>query len=488
MKIIKKHTLILSIFLLLFSCNNDNLNPNAPSKLSAKALLSGAQRSFPELIDATTPMLYTQYLSNGLYNNESRYQNVNWSYNSFYTKPLQNLNAIIKLNTDKKTRNDAAVDGGNNDNQIAVAKILRVYFIQSMTNRWGMLPYTEANKGLGENGNIYPKFDSQEIIYRGLFDELNDALSRINNNQGVKGDYILKGNMTRWKEFGNSLKLIMALRLSRRNSDLNNLPKKMFNEAFSLGSLITSHQQNIYYPYIIDEIDDNPWSDRFISNENYLISDTFMNVLNNQTSVNLSDDDPRVLKYSTRPRASSNALKNIGAPYGESNSEARKYSMMNYDIIGFNGGKNNFQGIILTAAQINFSLAEGVELGWISSSTAKDYFEKGIKESMLQWNVDQATADSYINTISYSGIKDIALQKWISMYMQGYESWAEWRRFNADGNAPELKTEFNQLNGTGIIKRQAYGSTAAGLNKVNYEKAIKEQGPDNLDTKLWYFK
>lgn len=492
MKTIKKHItkILLATLIVSWSCDNvdfgdTNFDPNNPSKLSVNALLAGAEKSIPVVIDATTPMLYVQYLTNGQYNGEAQYQTLNWSYDYFYTTPLQNLNAIIDLNTNSTSAAEAQSEGGNNNNQIAVAKILRVYFLQTMTNRWGMIPYSEANKGLGENGNVYPKFDSQEEIYRGLFAELNDALSKINGGSGPAGDYMLGGDMTKWKEFGNSLKLVMALRLSRRNSDLGDLPKTMFNEAVNSGSLITSSGQNVYYPYLSSDLNDNPWDDRFETRKDYLMSDTFINILNGGTTSDLSDDDPRISKFSASPETAPNTF--VGAPYGAVNSDTENYSFMNYDIIGYNGGTNNFPGVVLTAAQINFSLAEGVELGWISG-TAEDYFKKGIEESMNQWGVDAADISTYLSNVTYTDVKDIALQKWIAMYMQGYDSWAEWRRFEADGNAPALNTSFGQLNGTGIIQRQGYGTGTAGSNKANYEAAVAAQGADDLDTKLWYFK
>lgn len=488
---IKKIFYLLVVTLLTFTSCNDvdfgdtNTDPNNPSVLSAKSLLSGAERDLPMLIDATTPMTYVQYLTNGQYNGESQYSGLNWPYDFFYNRALLNLNTVIKLNTDDNTKGAAAAEGGYNNNQIAVAKILRTFYFQIMTNRWGMIPYNDALQGLGNEGNIYPKFDTQEDIYRALFVDLNDALSRINEGEsGPTGDFVLNGNMTHWKQFGTSLKAVMALRLSRRNADLNDLPKNMFVEAYNSGNLITSYTGNVYYPYTTGDLNDNPWDDRFDTRKDYLIADTFMNVLNNGTNGDFSDDDPRLEKYAATTESDPNVF--VGAPYGEVNSATDDYSFMNYDIIGYNGGKNDFPGVILTSAQIHFSIAEAIELGWVTG-TAEDFFKSGISESMKQWEVEQSKIDAYVGAATYTGVKDIAMEKWIAMYMQGYESWSEWRRFNASGDAPALNTDFAHLNGTGIISRQAYSANAAATNKENYDAAVVTQGVDDLDTVLWIF-
>ncbi len=75
--------------------------------------------------------------------------------------------------------------------------------------------------------------------------------------------------------------------------------------------------------------------------------------------------------------------------------------------------------------------------------------------------------------------------------MQGYNSWAEWRRFKATGIEGKigLVPPANLLsNATGIPQRHGYGATAGSLNEENYNAAVAAQGADNLDTVLWLFK
>lgn len=488
MKNIKNIYLILFVSLISLSSCNDfgdiNEDPNNPKTLATNALLSGAERSISGIVASGTPNLYVQYLSGGQYSGQSRYQTLNFDYAGIYTDPLRNLNTIIKINTDASTKNlPSTLKNGSNSNQIAVAKILRAYFFNIITDRWGMAPYKEALKGvLGEDANIYPKYDTQETIYRGIFEDLDSAIAMINTSElAPTGDYLLSGNMTMWKKFANSLKLVYALRLSRKNTDLNDLAKNMFSEAFDSGMLITDFNDNVVYKYLTDDLNDNPWQDRFETRKDYLISEVFMSALVGSGSAS-TPEDPRTSKYSDPSTASGTF---VGAPYGARNSRTANYSFITGNIIT----KNDHPLAILTASQINFSLAEGVVNGWISGD-ASTFYKKGIEESMKQWGVTSSEASTYVSANSYSGIADIAKQKWIALYLQGYESWAEWRRFNAMGVAPVLDTSFSHLNGADneIIQRQAYAATAEAVNKENYIEAINIQGPDKLETKIWWAK
>ena len=76
---------------------------------------------------------------------------------------LKDIQEVIDLNTLDAV---AYTGGGTTANQIAVAKILKAYYIQFMTDTWGMVPFSEALLGVD---NITPAFDTQEAIYTAGF-------------------------------------------------------------------------------------------------------------------------------------------------------------------------------------------------------------------------------------------------------------------------------------------------------------------------------
>ena len=444
-----------------------NVDRNSPSEASTASLLTNAQRTVSGYIASTTSNCYVQYLSNGQYPEESQYQTLNWSPDGYYAA-LVDLDRIVRLNSDEATKVAAQANGSNN-NQIAAATILRVYFLHGMTDRWGMLPYTEALQGLE---NQYPAYDTQEAIYTGLFAELDIALTMIDNGNGPSGDILFRGDMDMWRTFANTIKLTMALRLS--NAD----PAKgraKFNEAWS--GAISSNSENLKYTYLLEDTNDNPWQDRFETRRDYMVSDVLVNhMIGSGDSTN--PEDPRLPKYA-EPAFNSGTF--VGAFYGTDNSATDDYSFITHDIIY----KGDAPLYIYTYAEVLFARAEAAYLGWTSEDPSALY-EDAIAASMEQWGVSSTDAAAYIAANPYSAVNDIAYEKWVAMYLQGYNSWHEWRRQKAMGyEVPLTPPEEMLSNATGIPQRHAYSATAPALNEENYNAAIAAQGTDDLNTILW---
>ncbi len=102
---------------------------------------------------------------------------------------------------------------GSKENQLAVARILRAWFYWHATDRWGDIPYNDALLG---RENFTPSYTSQKDIYYDLLKELKEAAAQINEDDNpVKGDILYNGDMGLWKKFANSMRLLMALRLSK---------------------------------------------------------------------------------------------------------------------------------------------------------------------------------------------------------------------------------------------------------------------------------
>ena len=101
---------------------------------------------------------------------------------------------------------------------------------------------------------------------------------------------------------------------------------------------------------------------------------------------------------------------------------------------------------VMATAEADFLKAEGVLLGWnMGGGTAKSTYEKGIRNSMLQWGItDDAVITAYINSTStpvapgdflnsppitdvpvlFGATTDvqkeqITLQKWLALYPEG---------------------------------------------------------------------
>lgn len=481
-KTIKNIALLICVSIFYSSCDSIdfgdiNDNPNGPTAAVTSQLLTQAQTSVGvSVITSMRGILYTQQLTEGQYPDYSRYGVLTSNYSFWYTGPIQNLNEIIKINSDTGLMVSAEAFGDNN-NQIAVAKIMRAYFLQHITDRWGALPLSEAFQGIS---NAQPKFDTQEEIYTYMFAEIEEALTLANLNAGPKGDIIFGGNMTKWKMFANTLKMTMALRISDANASL---AKTKFEEAVAAG-VVRSNADNILFTFGSDDNSDNPWQDRFESRVDYLLSETMASKLR-------SNLDPRLFKYVEPSRDATLATsdtnfpgatdaKYIGAPNGAVNGNVQDYSLPTTTVTG----NQTYQSPIYTSAQVKFALAEAKLKGWnVGSGTTASFFKEGIEDSMNFWGVDAADITSYTAAHTSSTLADIAYEKWVALYLNGPEAWAEWRRLDM----PVFTPSANAVDAR-IPVRDAYDSSVQDNNSANYAAAIAAQGADDLHTKLWWDK
>ncbi|TFH24709.1 MAG: SusD/RagB family nutrient-binding outer membrane lipoprotein, partial [Bacteroidia bacterium] len=118
-----------------------NVNPattlNPPTSALLTKVLSGIGKysdSYPDFENRSA--LYCQYFSETYSNNNSRYAPNAISPMAFYSGELYDLQNIIEINSNEDTKDKAAEDGAN-DNQIAIARILKAYIFWTITDRWG---------------------------------------------------------------------------------------------------------------------------------------------------------------------------------------------------------------------------------------------------------------------------------------------------------------------------------------------------------------
>lgn len=492
-KYILKSFAALALLGLIYSCDSydfgessDNLNN--PSDVLPSSLLTASQAKLVgalSLSSTATPSLYVQHLSQTQYTEESRYQTVNFNWNitgsgsdfegtvNIYNKPILSLYTIIEANTNEETKEAMSAYGSNN-NQIAVAKILWAYYFQWMTDRWGMLPYSEA---LGGVSSPNPAYDTQEFIYNDLFDKIDEALAQMDSGDGPLGDTFFDGDMTRWAQFANTLKMNMAIRLAKVYPNAGDYAATKFNEAMS--GAISSVSENIMFECLSDDSYDNPYQDDYVDlgRADECLSDVLLDRL-------LELNDPR-LPFFAEPAVSTGTY--VGLQYGWQDA-----GTIPNDDVSFMNDSLILDGTaslpMFTYAQIAFNKAEAVLLGWISGD-AQTYYEEAITASMLQWGVDSADITSYLSEAdvaydSANAMNQIAEQKWIALFYQPYEAWAEWRRLDYPILTPAV--DYLTGDGTQIPLRHGYPTTESSQNTSSYEAAVSLQGADDLYTSLWW--
>lgn len=455
-----------------------NTNPNEPTLVSTGFLLTNAQKSIMDRTNnsfwgSRRGMQLSQYWSSNQYSNESRYQLrtevTNSAWNDYYAGPLQNLQNIIDQNTNTP---EDVIGYGANENQIAVATILQVWVYQQLTDAFGAIPMNDALQG---SDNTTPAYDSQASVYASLLSNLDDALSMMNVAEiGPQGDQIYGGDMNAWAAFANSLKLRVAMRMS----DVDPATAQSAAESAAAAGCITSNAGNALFGYLSGAPNNNPINEDKKTRNDFAASNTMIDHMS-------STADPRMSIYFEAAVADTTF---VGEVYGLDESNA---ALTPDDAVSQRGGAvlaADFPGIYMDAAQVNFLLAEGAARGWSMGGSDADFFAAANSASMEFWGVDQGDADAYAATNTYNPSNwkgSIGTAKWVALYMQGQEGWAEVRRLDA----PTLNVcADGQLDGgTGVPTRMMYPLNEQSQNGTSLSGGIDANGgDDSQQTKLWW--
>lgn len=477
---------LVSVGMLATSCEkiedfgDTNVDPTKVAVASTRALLTNAMQEINTrelFMGGGQSGTMAQHLSEGPYLTFSGYNNATGgqAYSGFYSTALIQLKKIIDYNNEGTVEADPGANGSKN-NQIAVARIMKAFIFWKLTDRWGDLPYSEALQG---GDNITPKFDKQQDIYTDLFKELKEAGAQIDGGLGMQGDIILRGDMAGWKKFAATQRMLMALRMSKVYPAAGGLAATEFNAA--MADVLASNGDNIVYQYLGGDPNNwNPWYENY-TNDNrndYAISKPLVDYM----SANGTGTDPRLPVYAEV--LPGNAIK--GLTYGI----AIQTNIPNaYSRIGDERRAAGSPAYIFTYAQVQFAKAEAAKLGWIpgGDAAAKGFYDAGIDASLAQYGVSNA-AFKDATGIAYApatAIQQIATQRWIHSYLDGWEAWAEWRRTGF----PVLAPGANNANSVNAIPRRLmYPAADKTVNKANYDAVVAQQGADNLNTRMWWDK
>src|SRR4030095_6752154 len=391
--------------------------------------------------------LYAQYTSETQYTDASRYTDPNLGWDGYYGGPMYDLQSIINYNTDPATK-DLALIYGSNANQIATARILLDYYYMVMTDTYGDLPYTGALKN-----NATPAFDKQQDVYPALINDLKAAVAQFDAGAVFQGDFVYTGNTAKWKRFANSLRAILALRMSKVNPTLG---KTEFAAAIAAG-VITVNADNFTIAYPGGNYR-NPVNNYYniIRRFDYAVSQTITTKLTALA-------DPRISKFGHTSK---------GFPYGLSRDAAIAWSDLNPDyanLLAYTATPQTFPFHVISAGQVWLARAEAAKIGWIAENVQTDY-ETGIKLSMEQWGISSAAADAYVAqaSVALNGTNDlqkIGEQRWLAHYPDGNQGWAEWRRTGYPALTPAPGA------GKPIPRRMAYGPNDPLFNPTNWDAA-----------------
>ncbi|MCF7569533.1 SusD/RagB family nutrient-binding outer membrane lipoprotein [Sabulilitoribacter arenilitoris] len=242
-KVLSKTMALFCATLLVFSCSDfEEINEN-PLAATAEQVeveffinnsIGGAQQN-PHIAERIFVLYWKDasrtsrlgVLSHGGFND-------GWTndyFNGYVSKWLLNATNAINVAEEK-------IATGNvkeyTENVMHIARIWRVYIMSEMSDTFGPIPIDGFK---GEN----PAYNSVEEVYTFMLDELKDAVSKIDDTNAFKPDPNLDPafgyDYDKWKKYGNSMRMRLAMRLSEVAPAL---AKQHFEEAANSGQIIAT--------------------------------------------------------------------------------------------------------------------------------------------------------------------------------------------------------------------------------------------------------
>lgn len=389
----------------------------------------------------------------------------------------------------------------------AVATVIKIAAMSRVTDTYGPIPYS----AIGETTDLAVPYDSQKDVYNEFFTELSEAIETLDTHRGSAlspmGDYVYGGDINKWVKFANSLKLRLAMRVSFVDRKLS---RQMAEEAIK-GGVIESNADNATWKY-------------FSTLTNPLYTAVMYNSSGSETGGDTHAaadiicymngyDDPRREAYFLK--STFDGIDYVGLRRGwETFNKSWGFSFSGV------GVKANDPLIWMTASEVAFLRAEGAAIhNFDMGGNAADFYNSGIALSFEQWGVAGAEAymqnstarpQAYVDPTEqnpYNGaLSDITIkwddsansetkleriitQKWIALYYNGNEAWAELRR---TGYPKLIPVEYN---GSGGVvdsnkgpQRMPYPQEEYTNNSYNVTSAVNNLlgGPDNMATKMWW--
>ena len=488
----KKSVFILSLFILLIlprceklkDFGNTNTNPDATSIPNTAALLTN---TLSNLI--WNPWIHNGNLSAGMYCQyfSETYGTVTSCYASNQDSPmwlfsgvLNDLHSIISINSDKATRTAAEICGANDD-QIAIARILKAYIYWNITDCWGDIPYTDALKG---NPNV--NYDTQETIYKDLLKELTEAVVQFTSGTPIKGDIAYNGDIAKWKKLANSLRMLMSLNLSKQFPGVSDYAAVQFNAALTdAAGSIESNEDNFQLNYPGGAAFRNPFYDLYYNSAYHGESATLVSILTDSIR-----NDGRQIVFGADVNGNPSTL---GVPYGREDSYIVPWCQQNPTwcyILAPEFRQETSAYYIIRASSVLLARAEAADRGWTAENSPILY-QAGIAASFTQWGLEVPDASYFSNPNVVLGppgenLKQIAIQEYLAYYPDGIGGWNTWRRTGW----PVLYPAPDAINYPKQIPRRfMYGADDYSLTKEGVEAAVARMpGGDKMDSRVWWDK
>lgn len=440
----------------------------------------------------TNPRPFVAGSNNTTYALVSGWNNFIWSVP--YSNVMNNVKSISELTSqDYPTLN-------------AVALILKVEAMHRVSDVFGPIVYT--NFGDLENAGTY---DSQQEAYNAFFADLDTAVASlmadIDSGRFTEFDLSYGGDYTKWVRLANSLRLRLAIRISKVD------PAKAKTEgekalSQSLG-VMESNDDGFFVNGTLDHplaVIDNSWGD------------IRMNA--SMESILEGYEDPRIDNYFDTSVDYEGEYKGVrnGLPLlpGYADELAQKADYIGFSAMDASVKTSKVQ--LMTTAEVYFLRAEAALRGWSGAGNAQSNYEMGVSASFDQHGAsgasaylmnDTSTPMDYVDPVNASNnasalsdatvaweegadnetkLEKIITQKWIAMFPEGQEAWSEFRRTGYPKIFPVVSNQSGGTVDTDVqIRRIPFVDSELSTNAQGVAGAVGLLGgPDNAGTRLWW--
>lgn len=476
-----KLTILVLGVILMVSCHgleDLNVNPNkiggenVDPNLLVPTVINGVGRTVVDLGfgDLAGVMQHTQKDGWSSGHNNYDWNNRSQSWNGYY-QILYNDKTLIK-----KAEDD------NLDFHEGVGLVMKCYLFGLITDLWGDAPYTDALRG--DEGPEYfdAVLDNQMTIYEGIQSDLKTANALLSGSQGsylgidASQDILYGGDVAKWRKLANSLSLRYYMRLSAKdpawaeqgikgivnnpsqfplilqsaddanmayigntssdawpsNTDFDTSPQGAYFR-LKMGKPLVDMLQDLDDPRLavwaekiaipLVLVPDAPDGTDYIADGKRYVSQDIVDTYESPDGVGYPVDyDPEYVGYPPGMTfgMAYNLSKNTNQ--GATNPHASQLNAIYKEASG-----PLLQSRLMSAAEVNFILAEAAFKGW-APGTAQQYYNEGIKQSLTAWGVGGDYSTYISGPAAYTGYEDIINQKWIASWTAAAEAWFDYRR------------------------------------------------------------
>ncbi|MFC2449827.1 MAG: SusD/RagB family nutrient-binding outer membrane lipoprotein [Flavobacteriaceae bacterium] len=471
---ISKYAVLLALTatpLVITSCRQEldiNVDPNNPSQASLSGLLSASQVGFAFALGgegtrmpASIVQHYAGHRAQPL--DYAQYRITSSATDGTWTALY---NTLMDM---KEMENKAAASG--NQAYLGVSKILQAHAFSVITDLFGDIPFSQALQG---RTNITPVYDKQEDIYPALITMIDEGVAALTAaTETISGDIVYGGDVTKWKKYGNSLKLRLLNHLSSRqpNAAANflttnpSLIDTSVDDAKVLFGSVASNANPIYQFDVLSGRKDQAVASTIVDKMKAL-------------------SDPRVSVYFEPVAGNALGLKGqyLGNAPGNDTEDSQKNR---YSRVGSAYASIKAPVVLMSAAEVNFIKAE-VYYRASNAASAQAAYQAAITQDFAALGLSSSSAATYLANanVAYNGtLQRIMEQKWITMFQASYESWVDWRRTGF----PVLTPAANNMTSNVIPRNLPYPEVEINSNRANLEAGPGIPIPyTGLSNRVWW--